>query len=415
MAMTQVFRAQWVLPIAQPPIRDGWVAIEDGRIAGVGGPEIVPPPSVHPVAQDFSPAPASSAILPGLVNAHTHLELSYLHNRIPPKPSFGPWVREVMKARRQYPDATHPEIVDAARQAIVAARATGTALFGDVSNTLATVPLLREAGAHAHVFYELLGFSERDPHARVQDARARINELADAGSGVRISLAPHAPYSLPQELFEAIRVDRNRHPGEISSVHLGETRDEIELLRSGTGEIRTVLEELGRWPADWRMPGAGPVEYLATLGLLDERMLAVHGVQFDAGDLAHLRAREVTIVSCPRSNVYVGVGPPPLASFYESGVPVAFGTDSLASVADLNMFAELREAHLIAPDIPARQLLESATLTGARALGFDTEFGSIEPGKIAALLAVAVPAHADDVEQYLVTESRLDVRWLGDR
>ena len=408
----QVFHARWVLPISEPPIRDGWVAVDDGRIVGVGGPETAAPPG-SPVAQDLGPAPASSVILPGLVNAHTHLELSYLHDRVPPKPSFGAWVREVIEARTQYADPSHPDIVDAARRAIHDARASGTVLFGDISNTLVTVPLLREAGMAAHVFHELLGFGERDADARVRDARARVNDITAAGDRVRISLAPHAPYSVSADLFAAIRADRDRHPGAISSVHLGETPEEVELLRSGSGAIRAVLESLGRWPEDWRPPGAGPVEYLASLGVLDERAIVVHGVQFDAGDLAHLRARGTTLVSCPRSNIHVGVGSPPLASFYESGVPVAFGTDSLASVASLDMFAELREAHRIAPGVPARQLLESATLIGARGLGFADDFGTIEPGKSAALLAVTIPDAVTDVEQYLVSmESPLEVTWL---
>jgi cytosine/adenosine deaminase-related metal-dependent hydrolase len=404
-----------VLPISQPPIRDGWVAVEDGRIISIGGDGDLPPgdSAPHRNARSRAGATPSIAILPGFVNAHTHLELSYLHERIPPSPSFGGWVREVMKARTEYPDPADPEILDAARRAIASARASGAALFGDISNTLVTVPLLTEAGSAAHVFYELLGFMERNAEARVREARDRITALGDAHPTVKISLAAHAPYSVSEELFRAIREDLDRHPDAVSSIHLGETPQEVELLRHGTGEIRSVLEDLGRWPSGWRPPGVGPVEYLAGLGVLADRTLAVHGVQFDAADLAHLRARGTTIVSCPRSNVHVGVGSPPLSAFYESGVPVAFGTDSLASVGDLDMFAELNEARRIAPDVAAGRLLESATLAGARALGFERDFGSLDPGKRAALLAVRIPEGVDDVEQYLVSESRLDRSWLG--
>ena len=132
-------------------------------------------------------------------------------------------------------------------------------------------------------------------------------------------------------------------------------------------------------------------------------VLAVHGVQFEGADLDRLRALGVTLVSCPRSNRHVGVGSPPLEAFYAMDVEVAFGTDSLASVDDLNMFGELAEARRIAPKVPARALLRSATLTGARALGFESEFGSIEPGKRAALIAVRVPDGVSDVEEYLVS------------
>jgi cytosine/adenosine deaminase-related metal-dependent hydrolase len=316
-----------------------------------------------------------------------------------------------MAARREHPDPADPRIVEPARAAIAQARRCGTALVGDVSNTLVTAPLLRDGRLPAQVFHELTGFTEQDPASRVREARARAD--AAAGQGVRVSVAPHAPYSVSADLFKAIRADLDAHPDAVSSVHLGENPEEVELLRSGSGEIRGVLEALGRWPADWRPPGVGPVEYLARLGILDERMLVVHGVQFDSLDLERLAAMGSTIVSCPRSNVYVGVGAPPLEQFYASGTRVAFGTDSLASVADLNLFSELQHARRIAPSVPAARLLASATRDGADALGFGRDFGSIEPGKQADLIAVALPAGCDDVEEYLVGGVEPDaIRWL---
>jgi aminodeoxyfutalosine deaminase len=401
--MVDVFRARWVLPIAQPPIHDGWVAVQDGRIAEVGE-------GRGPAGGDDL---GNVAILPGLVNAHTHLELSYLHGRIPPTWSFTPWVRDVIRMRLEYPDPSHPDILAAARRAIDDARAAGTSLFGDISNTLATVPLLRDAGIPARVFYELIGFSEVDHDARVRDARARV-EASDYGDpSIRISLAPHATYSVSAAMFRAIRADLDRHPDDVSSVHLGEASEEGELLRDGRGQIRDLLQSIGRWPEGWRPPGVAPVPYLADLGVLDARTLVVHGVQFDESDLRRLKSLGATIVSCPRSNVYVGVGSPPLDAFYNARVPVAFGTDSLASVADLNLFAELREARRIAPRVTARRLLESATLVAARALGFGNEFGSIEPGKRADLIAVEIGDDATDVEEYLVSGIQpSDVSWL---
>ena len=395
------YRADWLFPIADDPLHGGWVAIDEGRIAGTGS---------GPAADTIDLGRV--VVLPALVNAHTHLELSYLHGRIPPSPRFGDWVRAVMTTRQQYPDPADPRIMEPARRAIADAHAAGTGLLGDVSNTLVTVPLLRTAAMPAQVFHELTGFTEQDPVSRVRDARARVAALAGDDS-LRISLAPHAPYSVSAALFQAIRTDLDAHPGAVSSVHLGEPAEEVELLRHGTGDIREVLAELGRWPADWRPPGVSPVEYLIDLGVLDSRMLAVHGVQFDGTDLTQLSSLGVTIVSCPRSNVHVGAGSPPLEVFYAMDVQVAFGTDSLASVADLNLFMELREARRLAPRVSARRLLESATLISARALGFGDDFGSIELGKRADLIAVAIPAGVSDVEEYLVGGIQPhQVRWL---
>jgi len=157
------------------------------------------------------------------------------------------------------------------------------------------------------------------------------------------------------------------------------------------------------------------VEYLRDLSFLGPRTLAVHGVQFSGDDLATLRDLGVTLVSCPRSNVHVGVGSPPLEAFYAMDVDVALGTDSLASAPDLDMFAELAEARRIAPKVGARRLLESATLAGARALGFGDEYGSLEAGKRAAALVVRLPEGVVDVEEYLVSGVPAEaVSWLGE-
>lgn len=387
-----IYRADWVLPVAAPPIPDGWVAVERRRIAGVGS-------GRTPGAIDLGHV----AILPALVNAHTHLELSYLRGAVPPAGRFLDWIGAIIAARRRFPNPEDPAILEAARVGIEEARASGTGLVGDISNTLVTVPLLRDAAMPARVFYELLGFNTDDPAGRVLEARGHMDRTGSADPDVRIALAPHAPYSVSPGLFSAIREDLDAHPGDVSTVHLGESSDEVEFLDCGTGGWRDVLTGLGVWTAAWRAPGVSPVRYLADLGFLDSRVLAVHGVQCDGDDLTRLRTLGTTVVSCPRSNRYVGVGDPPIEAFYAMGVSVAFGTDSLASVQDLNMFGELAAARRLAPRVSARYLLESGTLCGARALGFGEQFGSIEEGKEAALIAVRLPEGVDDVEEYLVS------------
>jgi len=396
------YTADWILPIEGPPIRNGAVTVEDGMVVRVD----------HGTVSNAVPL-GRVAVLPALVNAHTHLELSYMHGRVPPSTSFADWVMALMTLRRGFPDPGVPPILASAKVAIGRAKASGTGLMGDVSNTLVTVPLLREEGMPAHVFYELIGFSHADPAARVRDARAYIASTGAHGRGIRVSLAPHAPYSVSPGLFAAIRADVDADPRGVTSIHLGESAAEVELLRYGRGPTRAMLEKLGVWTDEWKIPRLSPTEYMAGLGFIRPDSLVVHGVQFTSDDLARVKAGGATLVSCPRSNVYVGVGAPPLESFYAAGVPVAFGTDSLASCPDLNMFTELAEARRIAPSVPARDLLRSATLTGAQALRYDDEFGSIEAGKRAALIAVCVPADVADVEEYLVRGVRPDaITWL---
>jgi cytosine/adenosine deaminase-related metal-dependent hydrolase len=399
------YHAAWVVPINEPPIRDGWVAVDRGLVVARGR---------RTPASDMTREVnlGRVAILPGLVNAHTHLELSYLRDQVPPSSSFIGWVRGVMAARRQMPDPQAPDILDAVDRAIVEAQAAGTAIVGDISNTMVTMaPLLRSALA-AVVFYELIKFNARDPIQMVERARQEIDALGPTDR-VRASLAAHAPYSVAPLLFRAIQRAIERDPFAPCSVHLAESAEEVQFIQEGTGPWRDLLEEIGGWNDGWIVPGVSPVQYLDETGFLTSHVLAVHGVQMTAADLARLVARGATLVTCPRSNGRTGAGAPPLEAFYNAGVHVAVGTDSLASAPDLNVFAELATMRALAPTVPASALLASATREGARALGFDADYGTIEPGKLARLLAVAVPPDTDDVEEYLVggIEPR-QIRWI---
>lgn len=349
--------------------------------------------------------------MPGLVNAHTHLELSYLRARIPASSQFVSWVRAVVAEQRKR-EPLSPEVLQGLAEGISASVACGTALAGDISNSMAGLDLLVRSQLAAVVFHELIRFRAPDPETFVAAALDRIRALRST-ERVRPSLAAHAPYSVSPGVFRALRQALDRGSLPAVSVHLSESPEEVEFVRTGAGPWRRFLEEVGAWDSTWTPPGSSPVEYLDAQGFFDSRVLAVHGVQMDAADLARLAARRVTVVTCPRSNRYTGAGIPPIEAFYRSGVPVAVGTDSLASAPDLNVFAEIAEMHKLAPAIPPSALLDSATRQGARALGFGGDFGTIDPGKRARLLAVSVPPGCVGVEEYLVSEVRPDaVRWL---
>jgi cytosine/adenosine deaminase-related metal-dependent hydrolase len=403
------YHAAWVLPIAGPPIRDGWVAVDRGRVIAVGGREAG---DAHGTAGADDIQLGRVALMPGLVNAHTHLELSYMLDEVPPAPDFVTWIRTVVDTRRGEPDAGAPKILDAVERAIQESVDSGTAVVGDISNTLVTFAPLAASPLAGVVFFEILRFNAPDAAAVVERARESIEALAPT-ERVRASLAAHAPYSVAPLVFRAIRQAVDRHPFTPCSVHLSESPAEVEFIKSGTGPWRQFLEDVGAWNPAWVPPGVSPVEYLDAAGFLHERVLAVHGVQMETADLERLAARGVTLVTCPRSNGHTGAGAPPLEDFYASGVQVAVGTDSLASAPDLSIFAELATMRALAPSIPASALLESATRVGARALGFDADYGTIEAGKRSRLLAVSVTPGVADVEEYLVSGIRPDqLRWV---
>lgn len=398
-----VHRAAWVLPIAAPPIRDGWVAVDNGRIVAVGGRADQPP------GQALLNMHEAAVILPALVNAHTHLELSWMAGRVPPAASMPEWAFDLIRTRR----AAEGDAVEPVRAAIASLHASGTGLVGDIGNTAAAWEPLRASGIRARVFRELLGLRPEGADALVREAWAGLDALPPS-SRLRPAVVPHAPYSVSPALFRAVAAASR---DEAVSVHLGESAAEVEFLRTGGGPWRDVLERLGVWDAawdsGWRPPGCGPVDYLEQFGLVTPRLIAVHGVQLGGPELARLAAAGATLVTCPRSNRWTGAGTPPVDRFYASGVRVAIGTDSLAGVEDLNLFAEMREVRLLAPQVPASKLLESATRRGAEALGWGTELGTIEPGKQAILIAVQAPPDTADVEEYLVGGIEPPaIRWL---
>jgi aminodeoxyfutalosine deaminase len=262
---------------------------------------------------------------------------------------------------------------------------------------------IAEAGMRGIVFHELIGFNNRDGSMVEATRSERERAGLVAPDRVRVSIGPHAPYSVSPELFRAIRAEADRLDSGITSVHLAESVAELDLLRDGSGPWPGLLTLIGAMPPGWTPPRLDPVAYLESLGMLDVRTLVVHGVQLTDGELRRLAAVGCTLVTCPRSNQWVGAGVPPVDRFYASGARIAVGTDSLASVEDLNLFSELMTMRWLAPSIPARQILESATLIGATALGLGASLGSIEPGKLAELLAVDVPEGEPDVEEYLLS------------
>jgi cytosine/adenosine deaminase-related metal-dependent hydrolase len=382
-----------MLPIDHPPIENAWIEVANGRIVAFGRGRARSAP------RDLGDV----AVLPGLVNAHTHLELSWLEGRVPPAASLVEWIRALIRERAASGPNGEPERLEAMQRAAAAMRAAGTVLVGDISNTLTSVPAIASADLGGVVFHELLGFQITDAAAFVREGWARADATAAAASNPDLffSVVAHAPYSTSPALIGEIARRRRNVP---LAIHLGESPEEVEFLRGGGGPFVDLLVDLGVWNPEWHAPDCDPVEYLARLGSLQPGLLAVHAVQLTDEALGRLADAGGLVVTCPRSNAWVGVGLPRVAHFYAAGVPVAIGTDSLASSPSLSVFDELAELRRIAPDVNAASLLDSATRQGARALGFDAEYGTIAAGKRAALISVDLPAGGvTDVEEYLVS------------
>lgn len=381
---TILHRAAWLVPVSSPPVADGAVLVRGERILAAGPYSTIrgdAPPSVHTVDH------GDGALIPGVVNAHAHLELTGLDGLIPlPQPGFGAWLPKVFEHR---PAFTIESMRRSVRDGLERIASHGTALCGDINNGSLLNHDVNPTWPCRHVFFEVLGFDRQG----LTDA-AGLEMLEGFASLARMSpaasLAAHSVYSTsPQVIREA--KGWCQRTGRVFSMHVAEHMEEVEFVRTGTGFCRELLENLGRWVNRWNPPGVSPLAYLDRLGVLDSRTLVVHAVHFDREDWDIARQRSVSVCFCPRSNHNLSVGRPDVPKALELGLVTALGTDSLASNSDLDLFAEAAFTMEQYPTISPETVLTMITLGGAGALGQTRTFGSIEPGKSSRILAVALP------------------------
>jgi cytosine/adenosine deaminase-related metal-dependent hydrolase len=284
----------------------------------------------------------------------------------------------------------------------------GTVAVGDVANHGWIPALLARTPLWAVVFHELFGFRGVDAETFVNEAANRLDAMdadsAESDGRVRVALTPHAPHTTSPALLKAL-AGRSAATGAPLSVHVAESETEASFLRGGADEFRAFLTERGVWDEGWTPPGQSPVEHLDRLHVLTPRTLAVHCVHLGQRDVSRLQARGVTVVTCPRSNERLGVGSTPVPKLLGEGIPVALGTDSLATTADLDLFAEMATLRTQHPGVAPAAVLRMATINGAAALGMEDRIGSIEPDKSAALIVVPVDPGGAPLET-LVSEPK---------
>lgn len=380
----RVLAAAWVFPVSAPPLPGGAVAVGGGQILAVG--------SRADMAGTFPDVPGwdlgDAAILPGLVNCHTHLELGE-NLRPVGDGGFVEWVVAVVEGRRETPLTA---LAVAAEGGVECLLRSGTTCVGEVSSAGQSLSPLLQAGLRGVVYREVLGLPPEEARARGRAAWDDVQRMREAtpGGRLRIGLSPHSPYGLSEELFAACDL---LLPGSglPCCIHVGESRDEVQFLATGGGTIPSQLyPAVGCAVPPPRRRARSPVEYLTMLGALRWRPLLVHAVHVDAADRRRMQQSGASVAHCPRSNDRLSGGVAPVAEFLRDGIPVGLGTDSLASVPGLDLWDEMRAAlTLHAGSLAPAEVLHMATLGGARALGLEESVGSLAPGKRADLIAVA--------------------------
>lgn len=366
MSDTLVLTGRWVFPGTAPPLERGTVSVRGDRIVAVS--------DCGERSADIDLG--NVALIPGLVNAHTHLDLTGLRGKLPPTADFIGWLKGVIDYRR----TVSPEsALESARAGRDEALRFGTTLLGDIAAGGCTFPLLAESPCWSVVFREMIGLRAERAMPVWREAVDWLNHH-EAGERCRGALSPHSPYSVHQSLIRATGA-----VGVMQTIHLAESRAELELLDRRRGPFVEFLRELGVFDEDGLAPS---LEWVLWQTQRSESVLYAHGNYLDPATALPANS---TIVYCPRTHAAFGHAPHPFREFIARGVRVALGTDSLASSPDLDILAEARFIHDRHPDFPGEQLLRMATLAGAEALGFAEVTGSLVPGKSADLVAVPLP------------------------
>ncbi|MEO7985043.1 MAG: amidohydrolase family protein [Gemmatimonadales bacterium] len=373
--------ARWLLPVDGAPIEHAALLVgNEGRIVAAGPERTVPSPAgVH--TESFGDA----IVVPGLVNTHTHLELTGLAEG-PPDADFAGWIRRL---RRRKAERTPEQFAAAAREGLAACWAAGVTTVADTGDSGAVIRALAGAGGCGIAYQEVFGPHPSQCRESLGGLERQLDALgAFAGGRVLIGVSPHAPYTVSGGLYAAT-ASWARDEGLPLAVHVAESAAETELLEQGTGPFAEAWRVRGI-----PMPsplGGTPVAWLERHGVLGERTLCIHLVRATRADIGLLGRAGAAMAHCPLSNRAHGHGAAPLGALLAAGLRVGVGTDSVVSVGELDLLSDARAAADLA-GLDAEAALALCTLGGARALGLESEIGSLVPGKWADCAVIRPPA-----------------------
>lgn len=392
--------AGWVLPVGGPLIERGAVLIDvRGKIVAVGDDASIPHPANVP-ADAFLDA----ILLPGLINTHTHLELTGLAGRVR-DPDFAAWIRRLVQVKAE---RSQEATLAAARQGIADCWAAGVTTIADTGSSGAVVEALADVGGSGIAYHEVFG-----PHPdQCAGSLAALQNQVDGlsrftGGRVRLGVSPHAPYTVSGPLYRAV-AEWACEVGLPLATHIAESPAETDLLATGGGPFGDAWRARGI-PSPAPL-GCTPVEWLERHGVLGPRTLCIHAVQVGPRDVARLFRAGAAVAHCPLSNRAHAHGAAPLAALLEARLRVGLGTDSVVSVGELDLLAEARVARALA-SLSADAALALCTIDGARAIGWDDDIGTLEPGKWGDCVVLAPPAftvseHRAPVERALASGPR---------
>jgi len=366
-----IHKAGWVLVDPEHIIKNGFVKTDGGKITDIGQGRAYG--SNDPVV-DHGPG----ILMPCLVNAHTHLELSALKDKTDTVSGFIPWVRSVIEKREEVGEQN---LLDGLVSGINAVADSGSLIAGDISSGLSRHAFLKSKLSGVW-FKEYLG-----------TGRQEEPECKKIKNDKMFSIAGHAPHTTGSDLLVKLKSICRGHDLPFS-IHLAESKEEVEFLRTGKGAWADFLSQRNIDPSAIRVSGAGPVKYADQLGLFDGKTLAVHLVFADQEDIALLSAKNVNVCICPRSNQVLHQHLPDVPMMLRYGLKLCLGTDSLASNSTLSLFDEIKFLTRSFSEIAPSSFIAMATINGAAALGLEKHFGTLTPGKISKMIYLPVKGNS---------------------
>jgi cytosine/adenosine deaminase-related metal-dependent hydrolase len=374
------YHARWVLPITRPPIENGTVVESDGVITYVGLRSAAPP------GDDYDLGDA--ILLPGLVNTHTHLELTAMRGFLE-NCQFAEWIDKLRQTRNEVLD--DEMLLDSARFGIIEGLEAGITTYADTCSSGVVMRAMLELGVRGIVYQEVFGPDPSHADVAMRELEDRIETLQlEQTELVSPGVSPHAPYTVSDRLYQAAAQFANSRRLPLA-MHIAESEPEHDIVVNASGDFAERWKRRGIAVA---RRARSPIELLERHGALDRGPLLIHCVRVDDADIAIMARRRCAVAHCPASNAKFGHGIAPLLPLLAAGVRMGLGSDSVASNNRMDILDEARLAVLIHraatrrhDAFGAHQALELATIGGARALGLESRVGSLEPGKDADLAA----------------------------
>lgn len=393
----RLISASWVLPISQRPIRNGAILLKGDSILEIGPKKEL----LKKNSSSYKVNLGNVVLLPGFVNTHCHL----VHEGRPDSPrDFSSWFEEMVRSVRKQ-QKTKKGFKLVVKRGVQELIHSGVTTVADSGPSVVPLKILKKSGLRSIFYHEIFGFIEKDPKTLMARLNQQIKKIQEKlPSRVQYGLAPHSPYTMPTQMFRELSrfCEREQIP---FTTHVAESPEETLFFQKGNGAISKIFPGRNKLLPRSR----SSIQYLSSNRIFGNHLLLVHCVQVDKRDISLMAKKGSNVSYCPTSNHFLNVGKAPIHEFLEKKISVGLGTDSVATSGSLNFFQTLRDAALLG-NLSSEQVVQMATLGGAKAMGLEKQIGSLQKGKKADLIAIDLKDHdfkkPVEIFQHLVWKSQ---------